>query len=258
MSKPIVDKFVDSIREVVINIIGGVAANQFCNSLAPSPSPVVVVQPSPNSMFNIPSITSNVIAQVVFYSIRRPNGLISVINEGTGAIAYGIRRILHLQRRPNTVPAPVEFHPVDINVYPLETEVHPVDTSTVETLGEGDLSSQLSRFVEAFREFMEDAPLTSNAVRDSFIVGSIFIGIVLCAQYFATQHNRNNLLERLQYNDIDPQSGSPSSSGSSVSIDREGRIIVVVPLALVMGSSLAIIAIFWIIWRSRVSKTGNG
>ena len=230
----------DSIREVVIAIIGGVATNQLKNSLALPPSPVVIVQPSPNSMFNITGITSSVIPQAVFYTIRRPNSLISVINEGTGAIAYGIRRILHLQRRSNTAPTPVEGHPVDI--------------PSAEILGEGTLSSRITRSLEFLREFTEDAPLTSNAVRESFLVGFIFMSIVYGAQYFTTQQNRHSSLQRMHLND---KSGLPSFTGSSLSIDREGRIIVIVtPLPFAMGCNLAIIAVLWTIWRYRVSRSG--
>ena len=96
----------------------------------------------------------------------------------------------------------------------------------------------MTRFAETIRDLLVDAPMSNNNVRDSFVVITILLCIFYGARYITT-------LQRLFLHGTDLQPGSSSSTGSSLMIDSEGRIIVVAtPLALVMGCNLVVIAVF--------------
>ena len=106
MTNPIIDKLEESLREFLVSIASHLADNQFISDTPPTPVNVIVQQPLPMRMF---TVTNTVIAQAIFYTLRRPRSFITMVDTGTSAIAYGIRRVLHLGRRSNMAPAAADI-----------------------------------------------------------------------------------------------------------------------------------------------------
>ena len=235
-----------TIHELFVAVVGSLISDAF----SPTAPPTISVQPPlPRSrMYDISNIS---ISLFLLHTVRRPQGFLNVVNESTSVLAYGIRRILHFQRGSNTAPPLVD---IETGVsYPLDIESGVTHVSQ---------PSQISRLMEAIREFVEDEPLTSDMVRQSIIVGLSFVSLAYGARYVTTLQNRRRL-QRAIPDTFGSQPGSAPLTGLSLSRDREGRIIVIVtPLALFMGCNVVIIAMFWTIYRSRRSgndsRSGNG
>ena len=158
-----------------------------------------------------------------------------MLNEGTGVIAQGIKQILHLQRRSNTAPSLVH----------IESEV----VQTVQPI-------QRSHLVEAIRDFLADEPMTSDTVKESIIFGLSVMSIGSGARYVTTLQNRRRLA-RASPVVFGSQPGSAPSSGTSLLLNRDGMIVVIVTsLALYMGCNVVIMAVLLSIWRAR--RAGNG
>ena len=229
-----------TIHDLFVAVLGSI----LLDAVSPTPPPTIIVQPPlPRSrMYDISNIS---ISLLLTYTVRRPQGFINVVNESTSALAYGIRRILRLQRSSNTAP-PLVSPSVDIE----------------SGLSQVSQPPQRSRLMEAIREFLEDEPLTSDTVRQSIIVGLTFTSIVYGARYVTTLQNRRRL-QRAIPDTFGSHPGSVPSAGLSLSRDRAGRIVVIItPLALYMGCNVVVFAAFWTIWMSRRSgndsKSGNG
>ena len=183
------------IHDIFVAVVGSILSDLFTTT----PPPTIVVQPPlPRSrMYNITNIS---ISLFLTYTVRRSLGFVNVVNESTSALAYGIRRILRLQRSYDTAPPFVD----------IESGLPQVSQPP-----------QRSRFMELVWEFLEDEPLTSDTVRQSIIVGLTFMSIAYGARYVTTLQNRRRL-QRAIPDTFGSHPGSVPSSGLSLSLDRGG------------------------------------
>ena len=229
-------------EDIFSGIVSNLVSSAFSNlNLRPGSSPPAVPVRSRST-----GIVDTATGAFIALTVRRPRGLINVVDEATSSLARGIRRVLYLWTRSPTsgpdIGAPVAIQRAIV--------AHPIDVI--------DVAPQRPGLGEALRSFLGDEPVLNNwdSWRDRIVVSLILLGISRGSLYFANYHPRGS---RPPATDLAsgtlPVLDSHQPETTHVYItSRDGMVVVAIsPLAMYMGA-IVVLAVLITVWRMRTRR----